>query len=221
MFIAREDVPPQGFLRPRLVDKNQVSFALIREWLSECDDAHGKKCSHHPWATSSDSPSTLRVIDVQNDCLVTAPPDCRYITLSYVWGAGKTVTLHEKDMPSLSMPGSLLKHHGSVAQTILDAMKLTREIGERYLWVDGICIFQDSADKATQIAAMDQVYSNSMLTIVAASGIDSSAGLPGVRHGSRQDHPQQKVASASNVHFFKPMPPPPSLSLSKWNTRGW
>ncbi|CZR69909.1 uncharacterized protein PAC_19809 [Phialocephala subalpina] len=221
MFISREDVPPQGFLRPRLVKKSQVSFNLVQEWLNWCDRAHGSDCSHHPWATVPNTLSTLRVIDVQNDCLVMAPPNCKYITLSYVWGAGKTVTLHEKDMPSLSMPGSLVEYKNDMAPTILDAMKLTKEIGQQYLWVDGICIFQDSADKAIQIAAMDQVYLNSMLTIVAASGIDSSAGLPGVRRGSRPNHPRQEVTSASGVHFFKPMPTPPSLSLSKWNTRGW
>jgi len=55
-------------------------------------------------------------------------------------------------------------------------------MGERYLWVDALCIIQDdSMDKEWQIARMGSIYSSAVFTIVAACGVDADAGLPGVR----------------------------------------
>ena len=54
--------------------------------------------------------------------------------------------------------------------TIQDAIIVTRKLGLRYLWVDALCIFQDStSDKDAEIAKMDQIYQNARLTISAAS----------------------------------------------------
>lgn len=63
-----------------------------------------------------------------------------------------------------------------------DAMILCKEMGERYLWVDALCIIQDdSMDKEWQIARIGSIYSSAVFTIVAACGVDADAGLPGVR----------------------------------------
>jgi hypothetical protein len=60
-------------------------------------------------------------------------------------------------------------------------------IGERYLWVDSLCIVQDDPqEKHGQIANMDAIYGNAILTINAAAGQDANAGLPGVRPLSRK-----------------------------------
>ena len=65
-------------------------------------------------------------------------------------------------------------------------MKLTDLLGERYLWVDSLCIVQDDKkDKAVQIAAMDLIYSSAVLTVAAASGISADTGLHGMSAGPR------------------------------------
>ncbi|KAL8851351.1 MAG: hypothetical protein Q9221_003718 [Calogaya cf. arnoldii] len=82
--------------------------------------------------------------------------------------------------------GGLFQHWHQLPRTIQDAINLTHRVGERYLWVDAICIVQDDwENKADAIANMDLVYSNATVTIVAGSGIDASAGLPGLRPGNR------------------------------------
>ena len=49
-------------------------------------------------------------------------------------------------------------------------MHLTVQLGECYLWVVSFCIEQDNtADCKRQIGLMDQIYSNAVVTIVAAS----------------------------------------------------
>ncbi|KAI1268297.1 hypothetical protein F5Y18DRAFT_374643 [Xylariaceae sp. FL1019] len=64
-------------------------------------------------------------------------------------------------------------------------MMLCSEVGERYLWVDALCILQDDGDdKLEQINAMDAVCSRAYAIIVAAATHDADGGLAPV-NGSR------------------------------------
>jgi Heterokaryon incompatibility protein (HET) len=54
-----------------------------------------------------------------------------------------------------------------------DAIKVSRCLGVQYLWIDALCIIQDSdADKVMEIATMDEVYHNALVTICGAN-VDS------------------------------------------------
>ncbi|KAK4442947.1 HET-domain-containing protein [Podospora aff. communis PSN243] len=55
-----------------------------------------------------------------------------------------------------------------LSQTIRDAITVTRSLGFRYLWVDALCILQDSPEEwESEIKTMDEVYSKALLTIAA------------------------------------------------------
>lgn len=89
-----------------------------------------------------------------------------YAALSYCWGGSQPVTLTAHTMTG--MLGGLAT--STLPATIQDAIIVTRKLGLRYLWVDALCIFQDSpSDKDAEIAKMDQIYQNARLTISAAS----------------------------------------------------
>ncbi|KAK7714339.1 hypothetical protein SLS64_004439, partial [Diaporthe eres] len=65
-----------------------------------------------------------------------------------------------------------------LSQTIREAVQVTREMGVRYLWVDSICIVQDSVDDwESEAVRMSDVYGSSYCTIMATDGRDSDAGL--------------------------------------------
>ncbi len=68
-------------------------------------------------------------------------------------------------------------------QSIKDAISVTRELGLRFLWIDSLCIVQDSdEDKMKELTRMHEVYSNAYFTIVAASAKDCDEGFLHLRH---------------------------------------
>lgn len=82
--------------------------------------------------------------------------------------------------------GALTERSHKLPNTIKDAKKLTDILGERYLWVDNLCIIRgDDQNKALQIGAMNSIYSSAILTIAAASGTSADTGLPGMSAGPR------------------------------------
>ncbi|EIW59717.1 HET-domain-containing protein, partial [Trametes versicolor FP-101664 SS1] len=97
-----------------------------------------------------------------------------YLALSYVWGGDQA---HKTTTSNLSayehgIPPSLLP------ATIRDAIRLTHLLGFCALWVDSLCIVQDSdEDKHHEIRRMHDVYRYAHLTIVAASAERANAGF--------------------------------------------
>ncbi|KAH6664623.1 heterokaryon incompatibility protein-domain-containing protein, partial [Halenospora varia] len=97
-----------------------------------------------------------------------------YTTLSYCWGTGQatktmTATLEEFKhcIPLLSLP-----------QTLRDAAIVTRSLDIKYIWIDALCIIQDSAlDWASEAPKMESIYSNATLVIAARDSPASDTGL--------------------------------------------
>jgi hypothetical protein len=99
-------------------------------------------------------------------------------------------------------------------------MILCCRLSVHFLWVDALCIQQgDLEDKQDQMNIMDAIYSGAALTIVAASGSDSWAGLPGVRSNTRFAQNKEVVGSLT----LSPAQPTlrSSLQDSSWNSRAW
>lgn len=210
----------------------QCDLAFFAERYRTCRQKHGLRCEWFkflplPSSANENSASLkamsvaqdLRVIDVKKQNVVRAPFQCQFVALSYVWGKTEFLRLLKANRADLATDGALRKH--KIPTTVRDAMELCRALCERYLWVDAFCIVQDDdADKQVQIRQMDVVYSAAVLTIVAASGTDAYAGLPGMFPGTRTTH--QPVESIQELRFAA-MPPrlPDTMSRLCWNTRGW
>jgi hypothetical protein len=63
-------------------------------------------------------------------------------------------------------------------QTFIDAIKVARTLSIQYLWIDSLCIMQDSpSDWAKEAAIMSEVYKNSICNIGATVATNSSEGL--------------------------------------------
>jgi hypothetical protein len=63
-------------------------------------------------------------------------------------------------------------------KTLRDAILATRKLGISYLWIDSLCIIQDShTDWTSESVKMRQIYRNSWLNLAAAMAKDSIEGL--------------------------------------------
>ncbi|KAF2438744.1 HET-domain-containing protein [Karstenula rhodostoma CBS 690.94] len=220
---------------------------LAKIWLAKCGAQHAECKPDH---SSKDLDFPFRVVDVQEARLVDAPPDVRYVALSYMWGATKQVMLKRSNKKFLEQPGSITPEglaeatgeHAAVKEemeaegriiprTIREAIRLCQLINERYLWIDSLCIIQDdeiqmetgawtNEDKLAQIPKMDIIYGASALTVVAACGSDSNAGLPGV-------HPSNARAGQTlgklGDQFFVSLQYDPMQAFwrSTWMSRAW
>jgi len=67
----------------------------------------------------------------------------------------------------------------SLPLTIRDAMAFTRRLGLRYLWIDALCILQDSErDWKSQSTKMAQIFSAAHITLAASAAPDTTTGFP-------------------------------------------
>jgi heterokaryon incompatibility protein (HET) len=141
--------------------------------------------------------------------------------LSYVWGGIL--------QPSLKSDNALKSENSldafDLPRTIVDAISLCRDIGCQYLWVDSLCIIQDSKDDMhRQIRSMADIYSQSFLAIIAATGDDANAGLP--PYGSYGRNPKlsylvRTSAKGSFVASLSPQIAAEQIGNSTWASRGW
>ncbi|KAG4440676.1 hypothetical protein IFR05_003822 [Cadophora sp. M221] len=96
-----------------------------------------------------------------------------YIALSHCWGGKIDYKLLESNLQD--MKGQI--NISSLARNFRDAISITRMLGERYLWIDSLCIIQDSvSDWETESSQMGQLYANSTCTISATASKNSEGG---------------------------------------------
>jgi hypothetical protein len=116
------------------------------------------------------------------------------------------------------IPGAL--QIASLPHTIRDAISWTSALGERYLWVDCLCVVQDADASAMDrvLKAMGHIYATAELTIVAANGNHANFGLPGFGQLSKLDTrgPTKNTDHDGKVFYYWTWP-----EVSTWNSRGW
>ena len=167
------------------------------------------------------TPPKFRVIDVENKCIVESNLQKRYLTLSYVWGLVPTVRLRRENIDDLMSIGALGRIRHQLPQTIRDAIDLVRMVDERYIWIDSLCLIEDDPDDLLSgVKAMDIIYEACTLTIIAATGADANAGLPGLRFNSRKvEQFVEEIDSGFSVMVCQGLTR--ALDNSKYSTRGW
>jgi hypothetical protein len=200
---------------------SEVDLGLISYWINSCRKHHGDKCAKSIWPIHAHQTLTsLVLVDVERMCIVNAPEGSPYVALSYCCGKAATLRHMSYNSRHLQKDGALLDP--SIPFTIRDEMSLVKGIGERYLWVDALCIVQDDySSQKIQLAQMGLVYSLASFVIVAAAGDGSNAGLPGTRPGTRQA--QQEIVSIGEKKLVTVVDGLyyGGVGTSQWATRAW
>lgn len=98
----------------------------------------------------------------------------QWATLSHCWGKTVTIKLNSDTLDERLRGISMAE----MPQNFRDAIVVTRMLGIRYLWIDSLCILQDSSEDWLQESAkMGEIYKNCLITIAATNAHESAAGF--------------------------------------------
>ncbi|KAK0747191.1 heterokaryon incompatibility protein-domain-containing protein, partial [Schizothecium vesticola] len=141
----------------------------IADWHRQCSESH-TKCRDFPSLVAPDGQLPSRLLDVSNnkvrlECNVKdLPPGLEFTTLSHMWGPdpslcpqllSTTIDSYSIDIPLSDLPGKYV-----------NAVRITRALGFRYVWIDSLCIIQDSKeDWEREAVKMAAVYGRSSCNI--------------------------------------------------------
>lgn len=185
---------------------------MLKGWIKECDKWHGSHCCIPKFDTSI---WPMWVIDVVDECVVEGDNADRYLTLSYVWGGARTLQATTANIEQLRQPGSLTRDKVVLPKTIRQAINVTQLLGERYIWIDQLSILQDDYEqKHGQIKRMAEIYANSYLTLVAATGNTAHSGLVDDIDQMLNELPVNEEQDENETSLFMDF-------NSTWNRRGW
>lgn len=147
---------------------------LIESWVAECDKSHGR-CKD---TRAKPLPDRVILVGSPRDDprLIESPPASQegYIALSHRWGGNVPLQLEKDKLEDFKkrIPFS------TIPRTFQHAINICRALGVKYIWIDSLCIIQDSnEDWDVQGSKMDQVYANCLLTISADSAVNGEAGF--------------------------------------------
>ena len=197
----------------RSVSSVSVDFKLLDSLIADCQGFH-TLCNNveHRYSLPY-----IYLIDCTEERVVLGDLRQNYLALSYVWGSSyqaKSGIATSNKLPEDSFSFT------AASLTVQDAVRVVRNLGRKYLWVDKYCINQnDGAEKRMMLRNMDLIYESAEVTIVAMSGEDDGAGLPGVSRQPRTLQPHFRTARGCLVSSCPPIAK--LFQTSKWASRGW
>jgi hypothetical protein len=158
---------------------SEESFRFMRDRFDACARRHANcvpENTGRKW-----TPTRLIYIGKQISelYLSTDHSSVEYATLSYCWGGVEFLKTTLANYSSLKDNIRWL----DLPNVFKDAITVAYSLNLRYLWIDSVCIVQDSDnDWAHESALMAEVYSNASLTIAASSSPNVNVGFLDVSH---------------------------------------
>ena len=159
---------------------SEHALTCIEDWIQACKHSH-EPCRFYVSPGLSAAAPT-RLLEIQSDPLRLRivdgqPRRPRYVAFSYRWG-----------QLSWSDSSLLLQHNyaewqesvrfAALPKTIQDVIYVAHQLGFTYLWIDRLCIIQDSeSDFAREASNMGAYYANAALNIAALDAEGAADGF--------------------------------------------
>lgn len=241
--------------RRRMISSETLSHEnvdMIKQWINDCIQNHPTYIlPPSQWVPTrlleidGTGASHIRLIETSSRHLQTG---CRFAALNHVWG-DKSVS-----PPLRALQSNLhqLKQDiriSDLPRNFIDAVRVSIQLGIRYIWIDSLCIVQDSEqDWKREAQTMHLVYSYAVLTIAATSAASSHDGFldrniatatlaakiaypVSYQHAAADfeagDDGEGSWGSDNNYMIISHRGPADdyhqyhAISYSKWNTRAW
>lgn len=198
----------------------------IRRWIKKCEDEH-QDCK-----AREATPLPTRVLDVGPRHDTPSGDAVRlwesggqtglYLALSHCWGNSQPLTTtaatlgeRKSGIPIAELP-----------KTFSDAVRVARVLGIRYLWIDSLCILQDSlSDWEIESSKMTAVYKHAYLTIAAANSSNAEEGFLKPRpfgYMTLKIHSRTEKAQATSIFIKSPEHRPGTRPIQEpLDRRGW
>ncbi|KAF2120730.1 hypothetical protein BDV96DRAFT_484564 [Lophiotrema nucula] len=176
---------------PELPRLGTITTKVMKLWLDDCNQHH-TDC--HLLTSDIPNPPT-RLIDVGSKSAPvlrlihthtqakTEGAGCEYIALSFAWGTHHPIQTRNDNLTAF------VEHISEdlLPATFKDAIQVTRDLGIQYLWVDALCIVQDSPeDFYAEVQRMDDTFRGAYCVLAATSATGSQDGF--LKSRSQRDY---------------------------------
>jgi hypothetical protein len=154
---------------PSLAPVSSTGFnvQLTQEWLQTCQKSH-KECSWSIQPPLPRIPTRVLEIKLEEDILslnlhaTHGYEEAEYGCLSYAWGGPQPMMLSTSTLQSFQAG----IRFDELLPALQGAIRMTKDLGFCYLWIDALCILQDSdQDKGRELTRMQTYYRNSTLCL--------------------------------------------------------
>ena len=198
--------------------ESQKTLDFMRKCLVECDLHHTGckplRLDAGPASEDVSNPSRLIEVSKNNELRVRivegVKESVRYAALSHRWVSGPMpawVTRRDTLDPRCTWFQA-----DFLSASILDAIKITRRIDLDYVWIDSLCIIQDSADDWNREAGkMANVYAHAYVTLFADRAEDDNHGFLAPR----------EVFSSTSIPLRRENDSPVNIRVRKSSTDTW
>ncbi|KAE9365807.1 HET-domain-containing protein, partial [Stipitochalara longipes BDJ] len=148
-------------------------WAIVQNWIATCAEHH----SHCSPPNSNSLPT--RIIDVSESrprLVDGTTKGGRYTALSHCWGQGHHPLSHTTSLTMRDFCNGI--DLTDLPATYRDAIEVTRRLKIQYIWIDSLCIIQDSIeDWQKEAKKMGSYYENCFLNISALDSPESDTGF--------------------------------------------
>lgn len=164
------------------VNTGYHAIVQIRAWLQSCEREH-THCKRVPDSSNLRKMANVRLIHVGTASEPTVRLVCvkelsswpAYTTLSHRWtDTTKATQLQWNNIQQYHKSIEI----GSWPPVYKQALHITRQLGIQHLWIDSICIVQDSNDSLSiqdwdeQSGSMDGIYAKGTLNLAEIGGVE-------------------------------------------------
>lgn len=199
---------------------------MICDWVSSCVDS--KSDQHAGCSKTRENIAPLRLLDVMDGDTVrlveTEGLILNYAILSYCWGPSTAMVVARTLKSNISMRMAAFPF-SSLPPTLQDGITAARKLKIQYIWIDSICIVQDSDEWLTESKRMMSYYEHACLTIIPIVCSSADQGFLGPRPrwinkwltGTWVGQPDR------GLHFYYPHweHVDDEATNSTWGTRAW
>ncbi|KAL8309890.1 hypothetical protein RB597_009932 [Gaeumannomyces tritici] len=146
---------------------------LVRQWVARCQTHESHEHCRAYQALPRQAPRRVLEITDKALLLLVLPRDNwtgTYITLSHRWAVPEPPKLRRENEAELRSAGISI---ASLPQVFQDAVQVARWLDVQYVWIDSLCIFQDSLqDWEREAGIMGGIYGGSLFNVAAIDADD-------------------------------------------------